>query len=281
MIFKVASRAGFDRISLITANYGTAFLLSAVVFSSGDPSLNVSVGFVMLGVVSGVLFIGGFFMQALATAVAGMSLATSVMRLSVVIPFLASWGIWDDIPSGPQIVGLTFGGAAFFLVSRGRGPTAAVRAEPVGSARDAADHSPSRVFLVLALLFLAGGAVDTMMKTFGEVYAGEYENALFMTLVFGVAFVTGAFIIAFRRQGRPRARAVGWGILLGAVNFASVEFILRAIAELSGTFVFPANNIALVIGGALLGVSVWKEQLSALNWLGIAFATIALVLLNF
>jgi multidrug transporter EmrE-like cation transporter len=36
-----------------------------------------------------------------------------------------------------------------------------------------------------------------------------------------------------------------------------------------------------VIGGALLGVSVWKERMSALNWLGIAFATVALVLLNF
>jgi uncharacterized membrane protein len=120
-----------------------------------------------------------------------------------------------------------------------------------------------------------------MLKTFGEVYAGEYGNAAFMTLVFGVAFTTGASIIAFRRQVRPRARSVAWGILLGAVNFASVEFILRAIAELSGPFVFPANNIALVIGGALLGVSVWKERMSALNWLGIAFATVALVLLNF
>ena len=281
MIFKVASRAGLDRISLLTANYGTAFLLSAAVASSGDSSLDVSAGFMVLGVVSGVLFIGGFFMQALATAVAGMSLATSVMRLSVVIPFLASWGIWDEIPSGSQLVGLTFGGAAFFLVSRGRSPAPAGLAGPVSGAADAAENSSSRVFLVLALLFVAGGAIDTMMKTFGEVYAGEYENSLFMTLVFGVAFVAGISIIAFRRGGLPRARAVGWGILLGAVNFASVEFILRAIAELSGPFVFPANNIALVIGGALLGVSVWKERLSRLNWLGIVFATIALVLLNF
>lgn len=276
MIFKVASRAGLDRISLLTSNYGTAFLLSAAVAFLGNRTLDVSVGFVALGVVSGVVFIGGFFMQALATAVAGMSLATSVMRLSVVIPFLASWGIWDEVPTGAQFVGLAFGGAAFFLVSRGRGPAAG--AEP---ARDAAEGSSGRVFLVLTLLFIAGGAIDTMMKTFGEVYAAEYDNASFMALVFGVAFVTGASIIALRRRGRPEARAVIWGIVLGAVNFASVEFILRAIAELSGPFVFPANNIALVIGGALLGVSVWKEHLSGLNWLGIAFATVALVLLNF
>ena len=69
-------------------------------------------------------------------------------------------------------------------------------------------------------------------------------------------------------------------MLLGIVNYGSVEFLLRAIRQLSGPFVFPANHIALVIGAALLGVYVWGEHLSRLNWIGLALAAVALVLLN-
>jgi hypothetical protein len=135
---------------------------------------------------------------------------------------------------------------------------------------------------VLGLLFLAGGLVDVALKTFGEVFAPSHGRALFLLVVFGVAFAVGLALVVWTglREGRwPDAGALGWGALLGLVNYGSAEFILRALAELRGTFVFPANNVAVVMGAALLGAVVWGERLSKGNAIGLALAAAALLLL--
>lgn len=280
MIFKHAARIGVDRVALLTVNYAAASLLSGAALLLGQSAAagGLSAELVVLAVTTGVLFILGFFMLALATAVAGMSLATAVMRISVVIPFLASWVIWNETPSAYQAAGLAVAGAAFFMISHRRSspdrPASIDARPPVGT------PEPSHVFAVLAVLFLVGGAVDTLMKTFDEVFADGHGRAGFMTLVFGVAFAVGVVVSNVRRRSGFDGAAAGWGLLLGAVNFGSVEFILQAIHALSGPFVFPANNIGLVIGGAVLGVWIWNEELSALNWTGLALAAAALILLN-
>jgi hypothetical protein len=65
------------------------------------------------------------------------------------------------------------------------------------------------------------------------------------------------------------------------VNYGSLEFLLRAIAALPGPFVFPANNIAIMILAAALGVAVWNERLTPANRWGLGLASLALILLRF
>jgi drug/metabolite transporter (DMT)-like permease len=314
MIFKYAARQAMDRISLLTANYLTAFLISLAVLDHGRFAPDAD--FVVLCVLTGSLFIAGFFMLALATAVAGMSIATAVMRISVVIPFVASWAIWSEEPSAYQLVGLSTAAAAFFLISSRPADVRTIAALPAdvqtiprqtaedqtiprqqaedqtiprqqgevetipGSERLKAGAGRRRTLLVLFLLFVVGGLIDTLLKTFGEVFAQIYSRSAFTLMVFGVAAGIG-FAIVIGRRHRPAGATIGWGVALGAVNFASVEFILRAITQLSGPFVFPANNILLVIGSTLLGVLFWKERLTARNWIGLTLVAAALILLNF
>lgn len=298
MIFKHVARRGLDRLLLLTTNYLAAFLISVAALQVSG--FNPSTGLLMLGVGTGGLFIAGFFVLALAVAVAGMSLATAVMRISVVIPFVASWIIWNETPSGFQFAGLAVASAAFVLLSR-RPRALPVDVIPTADPRELAvdvlptadpqeriqaqrgqqptANSQRTVLSVLLALFVLGGVIDTMMKTFDEAFAADHSRAAFMMMVFGVAFLVGLIIVAVRRQ-RPDLPTIIWGAALGAVNFGSVEFILRAIRELSGPFVFPANNILVVIGSALLGVLFWGERLSRRNWIGLGLAALALLLLN-
>lgn len=314
MIFKHAGLRGMDRLSLLTANYAAAMAMGAVLLTLGAREaaggLAPSLPLAALGVTTGALFIFGFFMLSLATEVAGMSLAVGVMRVSVVIPFLASWVIWDEVPSAAQGLGLALAGAAFFMIAKKGQSDGAAAAPPIEHAQAAASVQPAehvqadreavsvtetvemkpaeatssaRVFVVLAVLFVAGGTVDVLMKTFDEAFAATNSRALFLLMLFGVAFLIGLGLVLWRgaREGRwPRGRTLGWGVALGVVNYGSVEFILRAIRALSGPFVFPANNIAIVIGAALLGVYFWGEHLSRLNWAGLGLAAVALFLLN-
>lgn len=285
MIFKHAARRGMDRAALLTVNYALAFGVGAALLGvEGVRGVaRLPAGLVVLGVTTGTLFIVGFFLLALATEVAGMSLAIGVMRVSVVVPFMASWAVWGEVPSLAQGMGLLVAGVAFFLIARrARRAPEATRVEAAPEPASGATGS-ARVFLVLALLFLVGGLVDVLLKTFDETYAAAFPADVFLLLLFAVAFALGAVVVVGRglRTGRwPAAGVLAWGLVLGAANYGSVKFLLRAIQALSGPFVFPANNIALVIGAALLGVFFWGERLSRTNWLGLALAGFALVLLS-
>jgi drug/metabolite transporter (DMT)-like permease len=282
MIFKHTGPQAIDRTALLTVNYAAAVGVALLIIVGGGREtgggLGLSVGLLALGGGVGALLIAGFYLLAYATDVAGMSLAVGVTRVSVVIPFLASWLVWDEVPSAAQGAGMILAAVAFFLIARKhRSPTAG---EEGATPFDGVDWY---AFGVLLLTFCSGGAVDLSMKTFEEGFGATNSRVLFLLLAFGMAFLIGAVLVAVRalRFGQwPTWRAVGWGVLLGVANYGSLEFILRAIAELPGPFVFPANNIAIMVLSAVVGVYGWNERLSRANQVGLGLAVLALVLLR-
>ncbi|WP_420455014.1 EamA family transporter [Rubrivirga sp.] len=284
VVFKVAERRDLDRTALLTVNYLAGAAL-AVALQGVDAPAELSGGLVALGVGQGVLFIAGFWLFALAIREAGMGLAAGVMRLSVVVPFLASWAVWGEVPTALQLVGLVLAGAAFFLVARPAGPPGKV-GPPAPDGSPPAPTAGGRTVGVLALLFLTGGLVDVNMKVFRETFSqaagGTTPISTFLLFVFGVAFLVGALAVGWTgiRTGRwPSRAAWAWGVGLGVVNYYSAEFLLRALERLDGTVAFPANSVAIVVGAALIGRAVWGEALSRANLAGLGLAVAALVLL--
>ena len=294
MIFKHTGRQKMDRVALLTVNYAAAVGVAGVLLSLGGrgagAGLTWSPSLLALSVGTGALLIAGFFVLMLATDVAGMSLAIGVMRVSVVIPFLASWLVWNEVPTLAQGVGMALAGVAFFLIAWQSPTQEAVLADagadadlPPSPTAVLTSTAPARVFGVLALTFVMGGAVDVTMKAFEESFGATNSRVLFLLLAFGVAFLIGAAIVLVRGLRRgvwPEQRTVLWGTGLGVINYGSLEFILRAIEQLPGTFVFPANNIAIVVLAAVLGVAVWNETLTRPNRVGLGLAVLALLLLN-
>lgn len=292
MIFKHAGQRDLDRTALLTVNYAAAVAVAGLLLAAGERTvqegLALTPGLVGLGLVTGALLIAGFFMLSWATDVAGMSLAIGVMRVSVVLPFLASWLVWHEVPTLAQGVGMVLAAGAFFLMAHQERAPEPVRV-PASVPRAEADDVtvPSSIDWkaagVLALTFCMGGAVDISMKTFEEMFGAVNSRVLFLLLAFGVSFLIGAVLVAERalRRGQwPSRQTIGWGIVLGVINYGSLEFILRAIEALPGPFVFPANNIAIMVLAALLGVYVWGEHLTRANRVGLGLALVALVLLG-
>jgi drug/metabolite transporter (DMT)-like permease len=363
MIFKVAGRDDLDRTALLTINYAAAVGVAAMLILLGgrgaSAGLTLTPSLIALGIGTGALLIFGFFMLSLSTDVAGMGLSIGVMRVSVVIPFLASWLIWSEEPSMAQLAGMGFAALSFFLLARTNDAQTQERATgAIQESRDEADLSsetpaspvnvtpqgqpssndrrgesgatrsaatiqsqrdddvavevqgkqvdarevergpepneeregglevpePSaKVVLTLFVLFLAGGAVDIIMKTFQEAYGATNSRFMFLLLSFGIAFLIGLTIVVHKgiRTGIwPDRETWAWGTLLGVINYGSLEFLLRALEELPGTVVFPVNNIAIVVLAAIFGVMFWGERLSKMNLAGLALALVGLVLLS-
>lgn len=288
VLFKLAERRDLDRTALLAVNYAAA---AALALALGGASFRIALfpgmnapagadlategghlvrGMLTLGMVEGLLYIGGFWLFARAIREAGIGLAAAAMRLSVVLPVLAAWAVWSEVPTVAQGVGLALGGVAFVLLARPAHP-AGTRVAGRGAA------------LLLGTLFIVGGAVDIGMKTFRELYAVRgVPRETFLLVVFGVAFVSGAILVVGTglRTGRwPRPAVLGWGAALGVLNYFSAELMLRALDVLAAPVAFPLNNVSVVLGAAVVGRLAFGERMSRVNVAGLGIAALAVALL--
>jgi drug/metabolite transporter (DMT)-like permease len=278
VLFKIIGNQGLNLLAVLALNYFAAAVLSVTSSAVGQGSTDgLPVAMVVLGLCTGVLFVAGFALLGKATAKAGMSVALTVMRLSVVIPFAASWLFWGDEVGALRAAGLLLAAGAVPLVIRGH-PSGEVSVSSHGEA-----SLRGRRGSVLLALFLTAGVIDLAIKFFDERFGvlGDMRSE-FAALVFGSAALASAGL--FLAVPRPPHVRVGMlvpiGLLLGAFNYGSLEFFLVAVDRLPGTVAFPANHFSIVVGGAILGALFLGERLSRANVAGLCIGVVGLVLLS-
>jgi drug/metabolite transporter (DMT)-like permease len=73
----------------------------------------------------------------------------------------------------------------------------------------------------------------------------------------------------------------GW--ILGIANFGNILFYLKAHQDLANqpSIVFSSMNIGVILLGSAVGIFVFKERLSRLNYAGILLALISIIVLYF
>jgi len=265
MLLKVVEVRRLDRAAVLAGNYVVAAAIAVAL--SGGAAASLPTEAVVLGLVVGALFFGGYYVFGVAIARAGVGLATGVMRLSVAVPVLGSWVLFSEMPSSMQGVGLFLAGAAFVLMARSSDDASAGGA----GLRDA---------LVLGLLFAVGGAVDLAMNVYARLFGGG-ADAGFLVVVFGTAaaLASAVTLTRVRAGARPGRQEAFLGLAIGLSNFGSAAFVIRAATALPAALVFPTLSISLTAGAALLGVLWWRERLSRANVAGLAIAAGALALL--
>ncbi|NND71665.1 MAG: DMT family transporter [Rhodothermales bacterium] len=268
VIFKVAAVKSIDSSFLIGTNYVVASIVGLVIagrdfgIAATDPVL------LLVSSATGVLFIGGFYAMAYATRVAGVALTLSSWRMSVILPFMASWLVWSEVPSAWQLVGLALAVVAFLLISNAGAGLEGQNRKSIGA---------------LLLVFGLGGTVDTILKFINESLQIDTDSMVVTCLIFGTAAVVMSFVLSIRKlKGAaidPRS-ALAPGAILGLLNLGTIIFLLEALQSLPGTVVFPAVNVSIVVGAALVGTLIWDEELSRAARLGVLVAIGALLLLT-
>ena len=75
---------------------------------------------------------------------------------------------------------------------------------------------------------------------------------------------------------------IGCGLILGLFNFGNILFYLKAHKALvtNPSTVFAAMNLGVIVVGSLIGILVFKEKLTKLNYFGIALALCAVILIT-
>jgi len=227
-------------------------------------------------VIIGILFVVGFVLIGRSSQKVGIAITTVASKMSVILPITFSllYDPYDHITNMKLsgIVLALFG--VFFTVYRKR----------------KIDFDPRDLYLPVAL-FLGMGLIDSIIKLAQFKYIDNGASTLFSAVLFTIAALTG--IITNIIQGNSfktltKPSTMMWGTLLGLGNYGSIYFLILALNHklptgipIDGSVVFGINNIGIVGLSVLLGLFVFREKLTWLNWLGIVLSFVAIYILSY
>jgi drug/metabolite transporter (DMT)-like permease len=258
-----AARKGHPLVMLM-GNYFTASLIaSVIIFIRKDFSFSIET--FLFGLILGVMFIGSFFIFAKAVESAGTALATVSSRLSVFIPVLLVVLLFGEEPSTQNYFGfaLTVLTIILFYLSLNRN-------------NQVDRHKYKYFFLVGVLLFI--GINDFAMKYF-QMLRSSNEESLFVYMIFTTAFITGLFVIIFRKIKIYR-KDILTGFMLGIPNVFSTIFLLAVLSALPAMIVYPVMNIGVILITTISAFLIWKESLNGYGIAAVILGTAAILLLG-
>jgi drug/metabolite transporter (DMT)-like permease len=269
-------------------NYLTASCFHAVRHALTRSTFLPTAPTAVVGVLGGVAFVTAFFMLTALMAHRGVSIATAVLRLGVVIPMLVGVVYWGESPGTLQAVGALLALMALPLLTID--PSSSPSVQPLaegrasaegldGTRQEASSHCARRRQTRLLLgLFVGNGLCMLAMRAFRQV-GTESESSLFLTVLFGVAGLValGAWLTHWTGTSR---RDLLPGMAVGLCNALANLALVSALQQLPGVLVFPFYSAVGVVLSALFAGLVWGERVRRLELAGMGVAIVAVVLIN-
>jgi len=265
--FRVLGNLKINDLQSIVFNYFFAVIYGLIIWHEPlNINTFVSKTWFDLSLFMGVLFIITFFLLSRSSQTAGVSITAVASRMSVMIPVVAGFVIFNDTISALKIGGILLAIFSFYLIFK-----------PEGSVQ----LNWKNIALPF-LLFLGIGTNDTMMK-FIQHYHLAGDLTLFLTMVFFVSFLVGMVIMLYRIIARKETfscKSILSGFLLGSFNFGSTYYFIKSMSFFESSVFFPVVNVSIVVLTSLIGFFVFKEYLSRINWIGIIVAIAAILLIT-
>ena len=224
-----------------------------------------------LAALQGMLLAVNFFLLARTAQRAGVAIAALASRLSVAIPSLLAFVLYDDTLTPIKIAGLLAALVALYLCTapeRGSGGLT------------------SRLFHFLPILvFVTFGCYFTILKYLQTYYLNPSNYHAYVMSGFVFAFISSLVIGAGKRVFATADFRLGYlpaGIGLGCINYLAVYALLRVLA-LKGwesSQLYPIYSVGVVAVSTVLAFLCFRERLSAQKTIGLAVGLVAVALLN-
>ena len=263
ILLKIAKRFQVNIFQIITWNYATAFVLTYVIFKPQVQESLEQIPIELLVSLSILLPIVFLFQNASIKNI-GIVKTDIAQRLSLFIPILASYFIFNETFTVYKIIGLILGfSAIFFTLSK------------------KTEIKNSNINWIYPLLVLFGfGIIDTLFKRVATISEIPFTTILFF--IFGGALLLSILIIIYNfiiQKETIKLENSYWGIGIGFLNFGNILFYLNAHKALQNnpSTVFAGMNMGVIILGSIAGILIFKEKLSKLNYIGIFLAILSII----
>ncbi|NID16664.1 EamA/RhaT family transporter [Luteibacter yeojuensis] len=258
VLLKLARRYGIDIVQAVATNYVVAALLAAMLLgATPQAAIEAKATYVPL-VLLGILLPAIFVVLARSVRTAGIVRTDVAQRLSLFLSLVAAFVFLGDTLTGMKSLGIALAFAAVLCVLWRR-------------QRDPMDRAG---WIAPLAVFAGFGAIDICFKRVAQAGA-PFASALLASFLIAMALCWIAVLArAAMRVAPVTLRSLGFGVLLGAANFANILFYVRGHQALPNdpSLVFASMNVGVVVLGTLVGAFGFKERLAAVNWLGIALS---------
>ena len=251
-----------NNISMLAVNYAMCSVMSLLYAGSVNlfPSEN-GLGFaLLLGVVSGAMYLGSFMLLQWNIRVNGVVLPATFMKLGVIVPTLTSILAFGEMPRAAQVAGIVLAIAAILLIQLEKGG---------GKAKNA---------LGLVILLIAGGSTDVLSKIYEEMGSVALSDQ-YLLYTFFVALVLCALVAVYKKQTLSISDIV-FGLLVGVPNYFSARFLLLSLSAVPAVIAYPSYSVGTIVLIALVGKVFFKERLSRRQLVAMGVILAALILLN-
>ena len=260
LVFKEFQKRNINTNQAITFNYLTAALIALFI---GDVNYNIynliNTDWFYSTIALGIFFIVMFNIMAITTQKLGISISSMASKMSLIIPVIGAV-IFQNASIGVyKILGIIIAIISVYLTFKKSGQTA----------------KPA----LAIILFLGAGILDMWLDSIRNNFLSSIVDFnLFIVTVFFTAFSVGLIKVIWDRKKIIRENIVA-GIVLGVPNYFSIYFVLLALENLGGIYVFPILNIGVVLLSAIISWLFYQEQMSKTNWMGIVLACLSILII--
>lgn len=221
-----------------------------------------------LSLLTGFWFIFTYLLMTASTQSSGITITSLSSKLSVVLPTLAGVLIFHEHLNLKVSIGIVLALVALVLVVGGNGKHT--------------DKMKMAKLLLPLLIFFGTGIGDILMKL--NEQRNTADNMGFMiAFIYTIAMLFSIILVAYdliRGKSKWQMKSLFGGIALGVINFFSTYCVFHAMRYFDNVVLFPIYNIGVVCLTALVGWLLFKEKLTWKNYLGLAIAIIAVVLIT-
>lgn len=274
-IFKLFIRFGVDIFQAIVVNYATCVLCGWMHLGHFPiTSTSFSTPWIPWAALLGLVFITGFNTAALTVKYYGVTLSQIMQKMSILISVPFAILAFGESSGWMKIAGFLLALAAIILVNL-----------PDQRTGNKPDASLIRLAWIPAVTWILSGILESIFVLVQHRKLTDMNDPTFIITVFGVAGAVGlvmTFLGLVKGSIRLERKNILGGVLLGIPNYGSMLFMMWALGSgLEGSLVFPVADVGIIVATAIGAVTLFRERLSALNWLGVALAAVAILLIAF
>lgn len=263
VLFKVARKYSISHTQIVAWNYVFAGILCYLAFSPDLNTVKYTAPWVLYTTI-GVLLPAIFLFLAASIKHMGIVKTDAAQRLSLFIPILAAWLVFKEQFSILKILAFVIAIPALLLIL------------------NKTNENIKNKWGYPAAVLIGFGVIDILFKQIATYTSIPYTTSLFVILA--IAMTIMIIVVAYEKllkKATLNSHNIIFGGLVGIFNFGNILFYLKAHQEFSKnpSTVFAGMNMGVIIVGSLVGVIIFKEKLSKINFLGLFLALIAIVLI--
>ena len=286
---RLFERFHLDNHQALMWNYvfaaGTGFLLCK---QFDAPAQLVAEPWFGLSLITGFWFIFTYLLMTASTQRSGVTVTSLSSKLSVVLPTLAGVVLFGEKLNFVATLGIVLALVALVLVVGGKkGDTTNQGDAKIDSVESSICVSTGRKGWLIGLLpifiFFGTGTGDILMKLTEQRNRAD-DMSFMIAFIYFIALLFGILIVAYdliRGRSKWQWKSALGGIGLGVINYFSTYCVYNAMRCFDNVVLFPVYNIGVVSVTALTGWLLFKEKLTWKNYLGLAIAIIAVILITF